>query len=295
MTIERLHGLSAFVRAVEAGSFTGAAKMLGTSPSAVSKSVARLEARLGAKLVHRSTRSFELTEEGRAYHGRIAQLLRELEEATEVLTAPSVAAGTLRVSMPSDLGRTLLPAITSRLMPRHPKLKLDVGLSDQYVDLVRDGFDVALRVGHVVEGGLFARPLTELPLVLVASPDYLARFGIPVTVSDLAQHCHVRYMLARQVTPLMFADGNYFPSDGSFDSDSGEAMRIAAVRGLGVAQMLKAAVQADLDAGRLRLVLPDVPLLAVPVRAVHAFGRRLPMRARVFLDFIAAELVASAL
>nr|WP_242431767.1 LysR family transcriptional regulator [Burkholderia ambifaria] len=295
MTIERLHGLSAFVRAVEAGSFTGAAKLLGTTPSAISKSVARLEARLGAKLVHRSTRTFELTEEGRAYYGRIALHLRGLEEATEVLTAPSAAAGTLRVSMPSDLGRTLLPAITSKLMPRHPKLKLDVGLGDQHVDLVRDGFDVALRVGHVANGSLFARPLTELPLVLVASPAYLARFGIPVTASDLPQHRHVRYMLARQVTPIMFADGDYLPRDGSFDSDSGEAMRIAAVHGLGIAQMLRLAVQAELDAERLRLVLPDIPLRSIPVQAVHAFGRRPPVRARIFLDFVAVELAARAL
>lgn len=290
MTIERLHGLSAFVRAVEAGSFTRAAKLLGTTPSAISKSIARLEARLGVKLVHRSTRAFALTEDGRVYHERVASLVRGLEDAAEVFTAPSEAVGTLRVSMPSDLGRALLSAITSKLMPRHPRLKLEVSLSDQHVDLVREGFDVALRAGRVAMGSLHARPLTELPLVLVASPDYLARYGVPLTAAELHQHRHVRYRLARQTMPIMFADGSSLPLDGSLDSDSGEAMRIAAVNGLGIAQMLRLAVQAELAADRLRVVLPDVPLRTIPVQAVHAFGRRLPIRVRVFLDFIALEL-----
>lgn len=294
MSIERLHGLSAFVRAVEAGSFTAAARRLGTTPSAVSKSIARLEARLGVKLFHRSTRAFELTDEGQAYYGRVASLVRGLEEAAEVLGTPSTAVGTLRISMPSDLARSLLGPVTAILMPRHPRLALEVSVSDQHVDLIREGFDLALRAGQVVDSGLFAKPLADLPLVLVASPDYLERHGVPRTVADLAAHRHVRYRLAGQVVPIAFADGARVPLEGAFDSDSGEALRTAAVNGRGIAQILRTAVQADLDADRLRVVLPDVGLRPVPLQVLHSFGRRLPARAKVFIDFVAAALNRSA-
>lgn len=294
MTIEHLHGLSAFVRAVEAGSFTGAAKLLGTTPSAVSKSIARLEARLGVKLIQRSTRAFHPTDDGKAYHARVASLVRGLEEASEVLKTTSAVTGKLRVSMPSDLGRTLLDPITCRLLRQYPGLRLDVSLSDQHADLVREGFDVALRAGHVTQAGFYSRRLAELPLVLVASPDYLARFGVPRNPSELVQHRHVRYLLAGQAVPIMLADGGSLSVDGCFDSDSGEAMKIAALNGLGIAQMLKSAVQPELDADRLRQVLPDSPLRPMPVQAVHTLGRRLPRRARCFLDFIEEELTARA-
>ncbi|MDT6964568.1 LysR family transcriptional regulator [Cupriavidus sp. SZY C1] len=290
MSMERLHGLSAFVRAVEAGSFTAAARLLGTTPSAVSKSISRLEARLGARLFHRSTRAFVLTDEGNAYYGRVAPLVRGLEEATEVLARPTAAVGRLRVSMPSDLGRTLLGPITATLLPRHPRLSLDVSVTDQHVDLIREGFDLALRAGHPGDSGLYARPLADLPLVLVASPAYLASHGEPRTVADLSRHRHVRYRLAGQPLPITFADGLRLPVDGTFDTDSGEAMRVAAVNGLGIAQLLRTIVQDDLAAGRLRQVLPDAPLRAVPLQVLHGFGRRLPTRARVFVDFVAAEL-----
>ncbi|WP_353189742.1 LysR family transcriptional regulator [Pandoraea pnomenusa] len=294
MSIEHLHGLSAFVRAMEAGSFTGAAKRLGTTPSAVSKSIARLEARLGVKLFHRSTRALYPTDDGKAYHARVASLVRGLEEASEVLKTTSAVAGKLRVSMPSDLGRTLLDPITSRLLRQYPGLRLDVSLSDQHADLVKEGFDVALRAGHVTQAGLYVRRLAELPLVLVASPDYLARFGVPRNPAELAQHRHVRYLLAGQVVPILLADGGSLSVDGAFDSDSGEAMKIAALNGLGIAQMLKPAVQAELDADRLRLLLPNLPLRSMPVQAVHALGRRLPQRARCFLEFVAEALAARA-
>lgn len=290
MSMERLHGLSAFVRAVEAGSFTGAARLLGTTPSAISKSISRLEARLGVKLFKRSTRAFMLTDEGNAYYERVAPLVRGLEEATEVLARPSTAAGRLRVSMPSDLGRSLLGPITARLMPRHPRLSLDVSVSDQHADLIREGFDLALRAGHASDSGLYARPLAMLPLVLVASPAYLASHGEPRTVAALQQHRHVRYRLAGQVMPITLADGTRLQIEGAFDTDSGEAMRTAALNGLGIAQLLRTIVQDDLDAGRLRLVLPDVALRPVPLQMLHGFGRRLPARAKVFVNFVAAEL-----
>ena len=290
MTVERLHGLSAFVRSVEAGSFTGGARLLGTTPSAVSKSIARLERRLGVRLFRRSTRAFVLTSEGQAYYERVAPLVRGLEEADEALNAPATAVGRLRVSLPVDLGRSLLELVTSQLMPRHPALALDVSLSDRHVDLIQEGFDLALRAGKAADSGLYARALIDLPLVLVASPEYLARHGEPQTIAALAAHRHVRYRLDGQVLPIILADGTRLPVEGMFDADSGEAMRIAAVNGLGIAQILMTTVQDDLNTGKLRRVLTRIPLMPVPVQVIHGFGRNMPIKAKIFIDFIAEHL-----
>jgi DNA-binding transcriptional LysR family regulator len=289
MSVERFSGLPAFVRSVEAGSFTAAARSLGTTPSAVSKSVARLEKRLGVTLFQRSTRAFVLTSEGQTYYERIAPLMRGLDEADEVLATPATAVGTLRVSLPGDLGRALLDPVTRQLMARNPELALEVSVSDRHVDVIREGFDIAIRVGHVVDSGLYV-----LPLVLVASPAYLRAAGTPRTIDDLAVRRHVRYRLNGRVIPITFADGTTLAIDGSFDADSGDALRIAAVNGLGIAQILRTTVQRDLDAGRLHVVLPDVLLSSVPVQALHAFGRSVPNRARIFIDFIAEQLALSA-
>ncbi|ALL69036.1 Transcriptional regulator, LysR family [Paraburkholderia caribensis MBA4] len=294
MSVERFSGLPAFVRAVEAGSFTAAARALGTTPSAVSKSVARLEKRLGVTLFQRSTRAFVLTREGRTYYERIEPLMRGLEEADEVLTTPATAVGRLRVSLPGDLGRALLEPVTRQLMARNPELALEVSVSDRHVDVIREGFDIAIRAGHAVDSGLYAYPLVSLPLVLVASHAYLREAGTPQTVDDLGNHRHVRYRLNGRAIPLAFADGATLAVEGSFDADSGDAMRIAAVNGMGIAQILKTTVQADLDAGCLQIVLPDVPLNSVPVQALHAFGRSLPVRAKIFIDFIAEHLALAA-
>lgn len=292
MSVERLHGLAAFVRSVEAGSFTGGARLLGTTPSAVSKSIARLERRLGVRLFQRSTRAFALSVEGQAYYERVAPLVKGLDEADEVLAKPETAIGKLRVSLPGDLGRALLVSITSQLMKRHPGLALDVSLSDRHVDLIREGFDLVLRAGQLADSGLHARQLASLPLVLVASPGYLAKHRAPRTIADLAAHRHVRYRLGGQVFPITFADGGRLTPEGMFDADNGEAMRMAAVSGLGIAQLLRTTVQADIDAKRLRVVLPQVPLLPVPVQMLHGFGQSVPVRARIFMDFVAEQLGA---
>ncbi len=288
--IERLQGLSAFVRAVEAGSFTGGAKLLGTTPSAISKSIARLEQRVGARLFHRSTRSFSLTAEGQDYFDRISPLMRALEEASDSLRSGQEPAGRLRLSMPADLGRFLMQAITTQFLPHHPHVKLDVSLTDRHVDLIREGFDLTIRVGRVADTGLMSRSLGELPLVLVASPAYLSARGEPRSTDDLRHHAHVRYMLAGRPFPITFADGTSLTPEGALDADSGDALRIAAVNGLGIAQILRTNVHEELSAGLLSVVLPEIPMPSVPVQALHAFGRIMPSRARVFLDFVAARI-----
>lgn len=289
---ERTTGLLAFVRTVEAGSFSAAARLAGTTPSAVSKNVERLEKRLGVKLFLRSTRSLSLTVDGTAYYERIAPLLRALDDADEALEGAGRASGLLRVSIPAIVGPTLVDALTRDFVTRYPEIKLEISISDRHVDLVREGFDVALRTGHVADSDWIVRPLGNLSLVLVASPAYLDRAGQPQSIEELGQAAHIRYMLGARAYPIAFANGESLNPAGVFDSDSGQAMRTAALNGLGIAQLLRFAVEDDLQAGRLIQVLPDHPLALVPVQALHAFGRFPPLRVRLFTDFIAETLAA---
>jgi DNA-binding transcriptional LysR family regulator len=176
---DKMAGLVAFISAVETGSFSAASERLGTTPSAISKSVARLEQRLGAKLFRRSTRSLTLTVEGTAYYERAVPLLRGLEDAEEVVRSASTARGMLRITMPSELGRLLMNALTNGFLPRHPEIQLEIGMTDRSVDLIREGYDLALRAGRLADSDLAVRTLGELPMALVASPDYLEHNGRP--------------------------------------------------------------------------------------------------------------------
>ncbi|SEJ02349.1 LysR family transcriptional regulator [Achromobacter sp. NFACC18-2] len=282
--------LVAFATTVQAGSFSAAGRILGSSPSAVSKAIARLEQRFGVRLFQRSTRVLSLTREGAAYYERIAPLLRALEDAGEVMQPQATAQGRLRVTAPGDLGRLLMAPIVDRFLPAHPALTLEMSLADRHVDLIREGFDLAIRAGRVADSELNSRQLAELPLVLVASPGYLSGHGTPQGIDDLARHAHVRYMLAGSAFPITFASGQVVQPQGVFDTDDGSALRAAALGGLGIAQILRLAVREDIAAGRLVELLPDAPLPRVPVSVLHAFGRHAPVRARRFIEFLAEQL-----
>jgi len=288
--LDHAPGLVAFASTVEAGSFSAAARVLGTSPSAVSKGVARLEQYFGVRLFQRSTRVLSLTQEGSAYYERIAPLLRALDEASDVVKPVSGARGLLRVTAPGDLGRMFLGPVVERFLPRHPGVKLEVSLVDRQVDLIREGYDVAIRAGRIADSDLTVRRLAEMPLVLVASPGYIARRGMPDSVEALREHAHVRYMLGGKAFPIRFADGTVLHTDSVFDADNSVALRIAALGDLGVAQVLRLFVQDDIEAGRLVPLLPRRPLPHVSISALHAFGRQAPARVRLFIEFVASEI-----
>lgn len=287
---DKAAGLSAFVLTVETGSFSAASKLLGTTPSAVSKSVARLEQRLGAKLFRRSTRSLTLTVEGTAYYERTVPLLRGLEDAEEVVRSASTARGTLRVTMPSELGRILMDALTTDFLRAHPEIRLEVGWADRHVDLIREGYDLALRAGAPADSELNLRTLGELPMVLVASPEYLSEIGRPASIKELGSANHLRYVLGGRPFLIRFLDGEIIEPEGRLDLDSGFALRAAALNGFGVAYLLRCIVEADIKAGQLEVVLPSRPLKRVPLHFLHAFGRTPPLRARLFMDFVAEQI-----
>ncbi|MBA3940295.1 MAG: LysR family transcriptional regulator [Sphingopyxis sp.] len=288
--LERTTGLLAFVRTVEAGSFSAAARIAGTTPSAVSKNVERLERRLGVRLFLRSTRSLSLTVDGAAYYERVAPLLQALEDADEAVGDSSSPRGRLRVSLPGIFAPCLVEALTREFMVRCPDIRLEISVTDRHVDLVREGFDVALRAGEAGDAEWIARKLGSLDLVLAASPAYLARAGTPRSIDELRRAAHVRYQLGSQAYPIGFADGAQLTPEGVLDLDSGQAMRIAALNGIGIVQLLRIAVAQDLASGALVEIAPPMPLALVPVRALHAFARVPPLRVRLFTDFIAETL-----
>jgi len=288
--LEKTAGLVAFVQTVDSGSFSGAGRFIGSSPSAVSKSVARLERRLGVRLLQRSTRTLSLTAEGAAYYERVAPLLRAIADAEDVVQMADNARGLLRVTAPVFVGRTLIGAWSEAFLARHPNVKLELSVTDRQVDLIREGFDVALRIGELQDTELTARKLANLSMVIVASPDYLARRGVPRAIEDLRGHACLRYLLAGRSYPFMFADGTSLTPDGPLDSDDGITLFHAALHGAGIAQVLRFAAEDDLAAGRLVEILPDLAMPTVPMHVVHAFGRQLPVRARLFIDFLVERM-----
>lgn len=282
-------GMMAFVRTVEAGSFSAAARDLTTTPSAVSKSVARLEKRLGTRLFFRSTRALKLTPDGRAFFERVAPLLKQLDSSDEAFSQQNAPSGRLRISMPHDMGPLLLPGLFSDFANAYPDLQLDVGLSDRYVDLIREDYDVALRVGRPTESDLIVRRMAVLPMTLVASPSFIDRWGMPHSLEALSTLPFVRYSMNGKVSPLMLGDGFKFSPSGRIRCDSGAALVQAALQGLGVALLLRYLVAEELRKGELVQLAPEISLPKGDFNALHAFGSSAPPRVQLFLDYMARE------
>jgi DNA-binding transcriptional LysR family regulator len=284
--LEKTAGLVAFVRTIDAGSFASAARLIGASPSAVSKSVARLEQRLGVRLLQRSTRTLSPTAEGAAYYERVAPHLRAIEEAEDIVQVPENVRGLLRATVPTTFGRPLIAAWAGSFLDRYPDIKLELSVTDRHVDLIGESFDIAVRIGELQDTSLIGRSLGVLRYVLAASPKYLDRRGTPRSIDDLKQHACLRHLRAGRPLPFTFADGTRIVPEGPFDTDDAQYLLEAALEGAGITQFMRLAIQNDLANGRLRIVLPEIPMFTTPVYVLHAFGRQLPLRARLFIDFL---------
>jgi DNA-binding transcriptional LysR family regulator len=287
--IEKTTGLLAFVRSVETGSFSSAARSLGATPSAISKSVAKLEARLGAQLLHRSTRSISLTDEGASYYERVTHLVRELEDADDAVQGSTLPRGGLRVSAPIDLGRLVLAKLAGRFIDRFPDVRVELLLTDRNVDLVREGIDVAVRIGPLADSTLIARTLGHLEFVACAAPSYLRAHGTPINLDDLARHKCLRYLSGGRPIDWEFVDGGAHKTvsvSGSFDTDDGGALVAAALAGGGIAHVFRFQVEAHLAAGELTPVLGRYGSPSHDVYALHAYSRHVSLRIRAWLDFL---------
>ena len=297
--MDRFLALSAFAKVVEQGSFARAADRLGISTSAVSRHVADLEAHLGVRLLHRTTRRLSLTESGRAFHERAVQLLADLEEAEAAVTESTlVPRGTLKLTCPITFGeRHLAPAIAA-FATRHPQLRFDVDLSDRVVDLVDEGCDLAVRIGSAGGATLIARRIGETQLVCCAAPSYVATAGVPATPAELAGHPCLAYTYLAVPDVWRFTDAAGASHDvrvsGPLDANNGRFLAALAATGMGIALEPDFIVGDDIRSGRLVALLPGYRPPASPIFAVYPSRRHLSAKVRLFVDFLAARFAADA-
>jgi len=298
VSMDQITALRVFIAIAEEGSFSGAAQALSMSKSAVSKYVSSLEDRLGAKLLNRTTRQVSLTDEGRIYLTRTVRVLDQLEEAAaEVGAMKSEPIGTLRVSSALSFGlRQVAPALPD-LLSRYPRLTVDIDFSDRFVDLVDEGVDVAIRIGELPDSTLIARRLATAALILVASPGYLETKGQPERPADLAEHTCLLYR--GRSGPRYWklgagADGGEtIRVDGPLVANNGDALKAAALAGLGIARLPSFLLDDALAAGTLQEVLPEYRPQSLPVHAVYLPNRHLSAKVRYFVDFLAERFAGS--
>jgi len=292
--MDHLADLSLFLRVLDAGSISAAARRSGLSVAVASQRLKRLERQLGVRLFHRTTRRLEPSSEGAWLAERGRASIETIEALADSLRqAASDVRGTLRVSASASFGRLHLAPLLPRFLAQHPRLALDVDFSDQIVDLITTGTDVAIRIGALQNSSLVARRLATDRRVLCASPDYLRRRGTPLAPADLTQHDCL--LLRGGPAPkglwrLSDGKGGHVAVrvQGRIESNLGDALREAALAGMGISQHSTWHVCEDLRSGRLALVLPDHP---PPDAAIHALTpqRRKPARVRAFIDFMAAR------
>ncbi len=293
--VNRSGEMEVFVRAVELGGFSPAARALRMSPSAVSKLVARLERRLGARLINRSTRKLLLTAEGEAFLERAHRVLADLDEAERAVTVGAVPRGLVRVNCYVPFGLHRLLPLIPRFTTAHPEVRLDIVLTDKVIDLMDERADVAIRVGPMRPSQLMARKLGQSRMAVVAAPAYLARRGVPQSPYDLETHNCIAFNFARYVDEWPFVvDGAQLslPARGDVVTSDGEISRRLALAGQGVTRLSRFHIRPDIDAGRLVPVLEAYnPGDVEEVNVVYVgHGGRLPARVRAFIDFLVEEV-----
>jgi len=283
--LDRVTGMQVFARVAALGSFSAAGRALGLSQTGVTKHVAALEARLGTRLLHRTTRRLTLTETGRSYLEACERILAEIAEAEALVGAEGVEAhGTLRLNVPLSFGvREIAPALAA-FSAAHPALTIELGLNDRRVDLIEEGWDLAVRIGSLADSGLIARRLASSRLVVCAAPAYLDRHGTPRRPEELKGHNCLGYTLS-DASGWRFGDQAY-PVSGTLRAPNGAALVAAAVAGLGLVYQPTFLVAEALRAGTLVALDLGAPCPTLPIHALMPPGRR-PAKTRAFVDYLA--------
>ncbi|MGJ7615228.1 MULTISPECIES: LysR substrate-binding domain-containing protein [unclassified Variovorax] len=291
--VNRSGEMEAFVQVIEFGGFSSAARLLGMTPSAVSKLVARLELRLGIQLVHRSTRKLQLTPEGTEFYERSTRVLADMDEAERCAAAGAAPRGRVSINASVSFGHHKLVPLVPRLLEQHPQITLDIALTDRIVDLMDERADIAIRWGALPSSDLVARRLGETSQAILAAPSYLEKYGTPRTPQELEAHSQLGWTFRRSSPDWPFrVDGRmvWMPVAGPVRAGDGETLRQLAMAGAGVARLSLYHTQHDIDAGRLVPLLEEFnPCEVEPIHAVY-IGKAgtLPARVRAVLDFLVA-------
>lgn len=292
LTAENFNGIRAFVAAEAAGSFAAASLRLGLSQSAVSKAVARLEARLGVRLFQRSTRHLTLTDEGRIYLQSCQRALQELAFAEAALSERGdQPVGEVRISLPELYGRHVIMPLLLQLAARHAQLRFSISFENRRSNLVEEGFDLAVRIGSLPDSSeLMARLLGRQQLLVCAAPDYLDRYGAPQSADDLRQHRCIAQLQGENRAAWLLLDKQGREQDLALPAahafSASDVIADAAVAGLGLAQLPRWLVEQRLQSGALRQVLADVAMPALPIHILWPRNRALPSRLRRTIDWL---------
>ncbi|QTG16719.1 LysR family transcriptional regulator (plasmid) [Agrobacterium tumefaciens] len=292
--VNRSGEMEVFVQVVECGGFSSAARSVGMTPSAVSKLVARLEARLGTRLINRSTRVFKLTSEGCVFFERATRILADIEDAERIASAGEVPSGRLRLSTSASYATHVLAGILPEFLERYPEITVDIVQSDLVVDLLEERMDVAVRAGPLKSSSLIARRLGDTAMTIVAAPCYVDRRGLPRTIEELERHDRLGLGYTRSMDgwPLISAGATIFaPVAARVQANDGEALRQLVLTGNGIARLANFTIRDDLRAGRLVPVLDEYnPGDREGFHAIHiGQGGPLPSRVRALLDFLAKQ------
>ncbi|RQW62514.1 LysR family transcriptional regulator [Vibrio viridaestus] len=285
--MDRLLLMTCFVRTVETGSFSAAGRDLGLGQPNVSRYVAALENHLQTRLLNRSTRKLALTPEGERYYVEARRILEAVEESESSLRENITPSGLLRVACPTALAHTFLVPHLASFLESYPELTLDLQINDRYVNLVDEGVELAIRIGHLDDSAMRARRLAMFERVCVASKGYLAKRGIPNTPNELREHDCLIYTLLSTGATWRFKEEDV-PVSGRLRVSSPEAIRECVNAGLGIAQGPEWLYEEGLKNGNLQLLLRDYTAPPVPIQAVYLANRLLPKRAIVFMDFVAS-------
>ena len=291
---DRARSLEVFAAVAAQGSFSAAGRVLGLTPSAVSRTVDRIEARLGVRLLLRTTRALTLTAEGQAYLGAARRILTDLDDAEQAIADQGAPRGRLRVSAALSHGRLCIVPLLGEFARLYPHILIDISLSDSIVDVAAGQADVAIRFGPLADSGLTARKLGENGRVIVASPAYLARHGTPRVPADLHDHNCLNFNFRRAEPVWPFCDGQSdyaMTVTGNIEANNGETLGQLAAAGVGITRVGAFSVADELADGRLVPILEDYnPGDIEVIHAVFVGGANTPARVRVFVDFLAERL-----
>ena len=289
--MDRLTEMEAFATVVDQGGFTDAAKKMGISKSAVSKHVSSLEARLGARLLNRTTRRVSPTEIGLAYYDRARRVLNDAGEADALVTSmQSAPSGLLRISVATDFGVNHLSPVLGEFLQEFPEITVNMVLNNRYVELISEGFDMAIRIGELEDSTLRARKLAETSKRMIASPEYLNEFGRPAKIDDLNEHklLHYSNQSSGNVWKLTAPSGEkrQVRTTGWLTVNDGQSLLNAAISGLGIAYLPNYLYSDALEKGLVEEAIPELPVELQGIYAVYPPGRFTQPKVRAFIDFL---------
>jgi DNA-binding transcriptional LysR family regulator len=292
--VNQLDAMQIFLRVAELASFTQAADSLGLPKASVSSAVQQLEAQLGTRLLHRTTRKVQMTHDGQVFYERSRDLLADMEELQGLFhTNPAALTGRLRVDMSDGIARNVVVPRLPEFLDAHPGLEIELSSTDRRVDLVREGFDCVIRVGALNDSSLIARTLGHYRQINVASRDYLAAHGTPTTLSDLAQHRLIHYVpsLGAKSAGFEYVDDisgetRFMPMAGALTVNSSGAYTAGCLAGLGIIQSPGVGLRDHLASGALIEILPQYRAPPLPVSLLYANRRHLPKRVQAFMAWI---------